>query len=534
MDAVDRFYKRKNLKEQYKKHHGLSLVADNTLVQEFLQTTVDWNSLCMTEEGFRSKYDFEFNVDVSDEEVKELLSMLEKEFNNQRFQSLLDSCRDNILSAVVGPFGLGGIVSRSDKNGGNVTTIHNAREGVYARKQDEYRREDYTRAKNSEGKSFEGGGKKSVGSEFTRSQLDSNHNLIDAYTGKKEKGSATSPDHIVSNSEFHKNGGFMLKSERKANFATDIDNLASTRRDINQSMKDRDKKEWLESKQAGREQTNEEYYGIDRQRLNEKYEKGKATASKHGPTTADKVKYYGERMAATGVREGANMGTQQALGIVLCEFFKAIFDEIQDIYANGFSNGFDDNRFFHVLKERLSRIARRIATKWEDACVAFKDGFISGFLSNLVTVVINMFVRTGKRIVRIIREGFFSLLNAIKMLCFPPKGMTLAQAAHEASKMIAAGLAVIGGIAVEQHIDNMIKAAPWLEPFADILTTVLVGGLTGLATTFIVFAIDKMDVFKVNAAEKHEFIMGQLETNLNRMFAEGEALIGEDCATPFL
>lgn len=292
-------------------------------------------------------------------------------------------------------------------------------------------------------------------------------------------------------------------------------------------MNDHDKKEWLDSKQAGREQTNEEHYGVDRQRVNEKYEKGKATAKKHGSSTSDKVKYYGGRMAATGAREGAKMGTQQALGLVLCEFFKATFDEIQDIYANGFSSGFDDSRFFHVLKERLSRIARRIAAKWKAACAAFRDGFISGFLSNLVTVVINMFVRTGKRIVRVIREGFFSLLKAIKMLCFPPEGMTMAQAAHEASKLIAAGLAVIGGIAVEQHIDNMIKLAPWLEPFADILTVVIVGGLTGLVTTFIVYAIDKIDIFKVNAQEKHEFVMNRLETSLDTMFAEGDALIGE-------
>jgi hypothetical protein len=113
------------------------------------------------------------------------------------------------------------------------------------------------------------------------------------------------------------------------------------------------------------------------------------------------------------------------------------------------------------------------------------------------------------------------------MLCFPPEGMTIAQAAHEASKLIAAGLVVIGGIAVEQHIDNMIKAAPWLEPFADILTTVLVGGLTGLATTFIVYAIDKIDIFKVNAHERHEFVMGRLETSLDKMFAEGDALVSE-------
>lgn len=227
----------------------------------------------------------------------------------------------------------------------------------------------------------------------------------------------------------------------------------------------------------------------------------------------------------TGVSEGGRTAFKQAIGIVLCEFFKATFDEIQDIYVNGFSTGFEDSHFFPVLKEQLSRIAVRIAAKWKDACEAFRDGFISGFLSNLVTVMINMFVRTGKRIVHIIREGFFSLLRAIKILCIPPEGMTTGQAAHEASKLIAAGLAAIGGIAVEQHIDNMIKLAPGLEFFADTLTTVLIGGLTGLATTFIVYAIDTMDVFKVNEQKRHEVAMDRLEEDLNRMFEEGDVFV---------
>lgn len=527
MDSVDRFYRRKQLQEQFDSRHGMTLTADDALVAQFLHSEIDWDSIQLVETSLDAKYDFAFNLDVSDDEVHEYLDVLKKEFNDERFDQFLTSCRDSVIAAVVVPFGLGGLVSRGDKNGGNVTTIHNARDGVYARKQDEYQRGDYTRAKNSEGKSFEGSGKNSVGSEFTRSQLDGKQNLNDAYTGKTERGMNTSPDHIVSNSEFHKDGGFMLKPEQKADFATDTGNLASTRRDINQSMSDYDKKEWSDKKQAGREETNAEHFGIDQQRLDAKYEQGKATAQKHAPTTLDKGKYYGGRMTATGAVEGAKMGLQQALGVVLCEFFKATFDEAKDIYSNGFSAGFADSHFFHVLKERLLRIGKRIADKWQDVCTAFMDGFISGFLSNLVTVVINMFVRTGKRIVRIIREGFFSLLKAIKMLCCPPEGMTLAQAAHEASKLIASGLVVAGGIAIEQSIDNLIKAAAWLEPFADILTIVLVGGLTGIATTFVVYAIDKIDVFMVNAQERHTFIMTRLETNLERLFEEGESVIRE-------
>lgn len=524
VDSIERFIRRKMAQEQRDSQRGLAVVVDDRLVNEFLHSEVDWNSVQRVHEELDAKYDFEFDVEVSEEEVHELLNVLESEFNDERFRDLLTSCRDDVLAAVVGPFGLGGMVSGGDKDGGNVTTIQNAKQGVYAREQDGYERRDYTGAKNSAGRSFEGASKNSVGSEFTRSQLKGDK-LRDGYTGRIEKGSQTSPDHVVSLSEFHKSGGYMLSSERKADFATDPENLASIRRDINQSKSDHDAMEWLEKKQSGREQNNKEHYRIDPKRLQEKVEKGRASAKGHLPNTKEKVIYYGKEISTTGAYEGIKKGLQQAIGLVLCEFFKSTFDEIQDIYERGFSDGFDDGRFISVLKERLSRIAARTVAKWQDACEGFRDGFISGFLSNLVTVIINMFVRTGKRIVRIIREGFFSLLRAIKILCFPPEGMTTGQAAHEASKLIAAGLATIGGIAVEQHIDNMIKLAPGLELFADILTTVLIGGLTGLATTFIVYAIDKIDVFKVNEQRRHEVVMGRFETSLNRMFEEGDALV---------
>ena len=71
----------------------------------------------------------------------------------------------------------------------------------------------------------------------------------------------------------------------------------------------------------------------------------------------------------------------------------------------------------------------------------------------------------------------------------------------------------------------MIKLAPGLEFFADTLTTVLIGGLTGLATTFIVYAIDTMDVFKVNEQKRHEVAMDRLEEDLNRMFEEGDVFV---------
>ena len=91
--------------------------------------------------------------------------------------------------------------------------------------------------------------------------------------------------------------------------------------------------------------------------------------------------------AKEGLEEGAKMGLQQAVGLVLTELFTALFDEIFDIYKNGWSYGFADDRFLNILKQRLSTISNKILVKWKDVAIAFKDGFLSGFISNLVTTV---------------------------------------------------------------------------------------------------------------------------------------------------
>lgn len=197
-----------------------------------------------------------------------------------------------------------------------------------------------------------------------------------------------------------------------------------------------------------------------------------------------------------------------------------MFDEILDIYKNGFSNGFENDRFFSVLKERLKNIALRIQEKWKDVAIAFKDGFLSGFISNLVTTAINMFVTTGKRVVRIIREGIYSLFKAVKMLIFPPENMTYEEAMYEAKKVIASGLIITLGVIAEQYIDSLIKGSVILEPLSDILTTIFVGAITGLAVTMTVYYIDKKkndkDAIKKLINETDEKF-DNLEVLLNRL-----------------
>lgn len=565
MDSIDRFRKRKEISNRLKDRNSLAVAGDQDLVNRFLNSPVDNKQVESISNSFSKVYDFEYNIKVSDSEAEELISVLKKDFDDRRFNALISSCKNDIFSSIAGPFGLGFIVSKFDKDGGNVTTVHNFENGVTATKEDAQRYEEFKKSNesfNREPYDFDykvdrhGNLVFNKDGDIQKTQFNSTKkkeiynkmgegdSVVDGYTGKVigiktnndiSKNSQIDLEHITSVKEIETDSRNHLfangdhandRQKDRVDRARDDNNLTMIDGSMNSSKGEKDLKEWANKKSSkDPSKTNAEYYDVDTDLLEKEYKKSKDFLNKEN--LKRQIKKQGTELIITGVQESMKMGAQQAIGLVLCEFFSATFDELQDIYKKGFINGFEDERFFSVFKERLKRIANRIAERWKDAAQVFSGGFISGFLSNLVTVVINSFVRTGQRVVRIIREGFFSLLKAIKLLCFPPQGMTSAQAAHEASKLIAAGITIAGGIVLEQHIDNMIKAVPLLEPFADLLTTILVGGLTGLATTFIVYAIDKIDLFKVNDKAGHEFVMAKLENNLETLFAEGEKLIAE-------
>ena len=480
-NRVERYKKRKKIRNSI----TVSESVERDLVDTFLNSSLDKSKIDST---FDFTHHF-YNMQVTPNEVEDFLINFKKQFNDERFNQLISDCKKEVINSIVTPFGLGKIVAAYDKVGGNVTTVHNANQNIYANEKDKYKREDYTNTKNSDGKQFAGQGKNSVGSQFTKNQMDSNDNVIDAYTGKIQKADTTSPDHIESLSQYHKNGGFMQNNTKKADFATDEKNLALTDRSINQSMRDFDKKDWLEKEKDGIK--NKDRYDIDEKKLQEAIERGKVTAEEHLPTNPEKAQYYLKNSATTGVSESAKMGLQQALGAILVEFFTALFDEIIDIYNNSFSKGFDDQSFLNVLKARIKRIGKKLSKKWKDFIKSFKDEAISGFISNLVTTLTNMFVTTGKRIVRIIREGIFSLFKAIKILLFPPDNLSFSDALQEAKKLIASGLIISVGVILEEYVDKLIKTTVFLEPFADVLTSILIGGITGISVSLAIYYIDK-------------------------------------------
>jgi hypothetical protein len=498
-ESLDRLKKRRKIKNSITVYNEI----DDNLVDEFLHSKCDnekVNSVYLKTEEF-------YNITVTKEEAKEFLEKFKKDFNQERFDKLIVDCKREVINSIVTPFGLGKIVAAYDKVGGNVNTVNNVRDGIYATEEEQKAYEN--RGEYDSDVYHKDSNYINVNREYSQKRKDGN--ATDYMTGKKLNSNESHDlDHVKSAKEIHDDAGRVLAEIDGKVLANTDTNLKPTTATINRSKKADDMKVFLDKKNerikkidelksknglSEKEQRElnklEELNSIDDMKAMETDKKAREEIdSKINKEYYTSKKFIGNA-ATAGVSEGSKMGMQQAIGLVMSEFFAALFDEILDIYRNGFSSGFADDRFFIVLKERLNNIAQKILAKWKDVAIAFKDGFLSGFISSLVTTAINMFITTGKRVIRIIREGIYSLFRAVKLLLFPPENMTYEEAMHEAKKVIASGLIISLGVIAEQYIDTLIKSSVVLEPLSDVLTSVFIGAITGLAVTMTVYYIDK-------------------------------------------
>lgn len=534
MSSLERYNKRKKAQNTIPPHSVESTIAIQ--YTEIMSTaTVDTDLIQRTMQRIDNHYTFEYDFRVSHDEAKEFLEKFKNDFNQERFNQLILDCKKEVINAIVTPFGLGKIVAVYDKVGGHVDTVHNVRNDIYATEEErqayenrgEYNSDDYHKDPNFI----------AINKQHSKERKDGNS--IDYMTGDTlDSNESHHLDHLVSGYGIHNDPGVYLAEMSGPELANTDTNLKPTTATKNTSKKADSMEEFLKrkneriqkidvlkskgeltEKEQHELQKLEELATIDDEIALEAAQKAQAEIDK-----AINIAYYGSKKFAhnvvkTGVKEGAKMGIQQAIGLVMTELFTALFDEILDIYNKGFSSGFEDEKFLKILQERLKRIGEKIKAKWKDVAIAFKDGALSGFISNFVTTAINMFVTTGKRLVRIIREGIYALFKAIKTVIFPPQNLSREEAMHEAKKILASGFIISLGVIAEQYIDALIKSTIVLQPFAEALSAIFVGAITGLAVTMTTYYLDK----KKNDEDAINTLISQTNTN----FENAEMLLRE-------
>lgn len=483
---------------------------------DFLRT--DWESMEGELEVLSQEQTLRMKIDSGLEEALQGLEDLTAKLPKEQGAQLLELCSENVINTVVGRFGLASLIVDA-RDGGAVTTAYNFKDGTVATAEDKARYENWQKSKNATGKDWQDR-RKELGYDdtenFKNRKAEAKDGAIvkDDYTGKELSSSNTSArekpnlDHIVSAKEWENDpdAQLFLSSQERVNAATDDKNLAWTSESINKSMQDTDNKDWANKKRKNGK-TNAEEYEIDNNMLEERTKE--AQTHKSDTITPNKMEKYSTELLQTGAKDATKIAMYSALGVVLKEFAQGMMIELIATFKNGGDETLKE--IFHRFKTRFSQIVENLKVKWKEIFTGSLEEAVIAFLSNLLVFAINLFATTLKRIVKIIRAGFGSLYQAVKILVNPPKDMPKEDVMYEALKVLTAG--IIGGLSLgfSEGISKLLNAIPPLVPIlnfpvpfgdidadgnplttmGDVLSTTIAAIAGGLLTTIALYYMDK-------------------------------------------
>lgn len=296
------------------------------------------------------------------------------ELKEERFQKLLDDCKDKIIEQIIVPFGLSPAMFE-DRNGGNVTTTHN-----FCRDDDSYIADKDKATFAEANKAYERENYESK--DWTKKSKDVRASGMDAYTGKATRAEDMDADHVTSAKKMSENKKAHLafntgdSYEKMKEVTNHDDNIVATSKTINRSKSDKDITEFSEK--------NGQRFDLDKKKI----EEAKDRSEKHINSNVNKdlFKKHSSEILKTGGMQAAKMSLQEGLGVLLVELVKGLFSEFVQLFKKGVEAG---KSLLEEMTSRLKKVLTSVIKKIPDALDAAIKGGISGFFSNLVTFLIN-------------------------------------------------------------------------------------------------------------------------------------------------
>ncbi|MBU3009643.1 hypothetical protein [Cobetia amphilecti] len=389
-----------------------------------------------------------------------------------------------VVNSLTTSFGLDFLLFE-DKIGGNVDTVHNARQGVWATDREKQRyqnREKYNSGLYHKDARF----KKTGSDDKLRHQAGGLHDPYRNTTmGPGEKRNL---DHVISAQEVHDDPGRTLAEMDGVKLANQDSNLQSTQETVNKSKsatpinayleklpklierkeekRDRDihrlesmprntpeerhKARELEDRIRQKENAIKELKSIDSEEMRKRDAEARMPYEQQiNRSYYTSSKFVKQTAKASGMA-GVKMGTRQMLGLIMAEVWFELREQIPALVEKNREN-FDFSSFIDSINKTLKGIWIRVKARFKDFLTAFKDGVFGGVFASLTTTLFNVFATTQRMAVKIIREVWGQFVKALKLLIFNPDQLGFVDLCKAVVSVLSIGAAtVVGSVAYTQ------------------------------------------------------------------------------------
>lgn len=395
-----------------------------------------------------------------------------------------DELEKTVITSLTTSFGLDFLLFK-DKLGGEVNTIHNARNGVWATAEEKNsfdQRGDYDSTPYHQHKNYITKGKEDKVSHAAGTLKDPYRKKTMAFNERRDL------DHVISAKEIHNDAGRVLAELSGVELANQTSNLQSTLSTINRSKQatpiddyinmlpsrissienklTKDRARLTKMTRETPQQKNEARSLEDSIRKNEEKIQHLKTIDTEGMRKRDaeargvyegqineayytSSKFLHQTAGAAG-SAGLHMGTRQMLGLVMAEVWFELREQLPALLEK-LKNKFNLELFIDSISSALKGIWKRVQLRFNDFLIAFKDGVFAGVLGSLTTTIFNIFATTQVMAIKIIREIWTQLVKAIKLLVFNPDNLSFVEQCQAVTSLLSVGVAsVVGTMAYTQ------------------------------------------------------------------------------------
>lgn len=439
---------------------------------------------------------------VSNNTISKLTEDYYPDEKNSVYDDLFKQYNRVVIESLLTSFGLDMLLVK-DQYGGDVDTIHNVEKiGEYTHswnngkiqiKNEKYdplmkykslrNEENYKNREEYNSKSYHKH-KNYIATNKENSKLKKEGMLYDGYTGEKiEVNGKTNLDHIISAKEINDDRVRILAGLKGEDLANSPENLIITNESLNKSKSAYSMNEFL-NKEKNRE---EKRYSEESIKRMENLDKRARKAYKIKLNIA----YYTSSnfrndLLKSSANVGVRMGLRQAVGFLLTEVVFTVMDEFKKLKTEKL------DEIFVAISNGIKKGFENAKLKYKELLSKFKDGAIAGIIGSLTTTLTNIFFTTSKNIIRVIRQSWVSLVEALKIVFFNPDNLPFGERMRAVAKILATTASVIVSIVVREVLTKIGIAT--IPVVGDELVTFIEILSMGLTSCTLLYFLDRSEI----------------------------------------
>lgn len=415
---------------------------------------------------------------MSDENKGQSSSYSSRQGREESTESIFKQYEQVLIESIISSFGLNFIMG--DRHGGDVDTIHNVRKigtdpnMAYKNKihESQYeKRGEYNSTTYHSHAVY-----KEVNKE--NSQKKEEGTLTNSYLGTLfKRNDRVDLDHVISAKEIHDDRGRALTNLKGEDLANTRTNLKATDMNTNRSKKAKPMGVFLEGKK-------DKYSEEDKNRMMKADKESRSTYNHTITKTYYTSAQFASDLTRSAVKSASKMGVKEVLGFIFAE----IWFELKKVFHR-VKKPLELKVLLHDIGEGIKKGFTNAKEKYSVLMTRLKDGVLSGFVSNIITTVCNIFFTTAKNVVKIIREAFSSLVKAAKILFINTEKLEPEEQLKSVLEIISVGASVVFGSLISQAIGS--TAIGQMPVVGEIVQGFVGAFVTGVLSCTLLWFFDK-------------------------------------------